>query len=51
MFMDRFHVGGWRRWVFVEPMSEGATLGVGGLVLMLALAHAGVPARPPTTTG
>ena len=22
MFMDRFHVGGWRRWVFVEPLSE-----------------------------
>ena len=19
MFMDRFHVAGWRRWVFVEP--------------------------------
>ena len=26
-FMDRFHVAGWRRWVFVEPLSEGATLG------------------------
>ena len=38
MFMDRFHVAGWRRWVFVEPMSEGATLGAGGLVVMLALA-------------
>ena len=38
MFMDRFHVGGWRRWVFVEPLSEGATLGAGGLVVMLALA-------------
>ncbi len=37
-FMDRFHVAGWRRWVFVEPMSEGATLGIGGLVVMLALA-------------
>ena len=43
IFMDRFHVAGWRRWVFVEPLSEGATLGAGGLVLMLALAHAGVP--------
>ena len=37
-FMDRFHVSGWRRWVFVEPFSEGATLGAGGLVVMLALA-------------
>ena len=38
MFMDRFHVGGWRRWVFVEPLSEGATLGAGGFVVLLALA-------------
>ena len=38
MFMDRFHVGGWRRWRFVEPLSEGATMGMGGLILMLALA-------------
>ena len=38
-FMDRFHVGGWRRWVFIEPLSEGATIGAGGLVLMLALAQ------------
>src|SRR5215203_2730734 len=38
VFMDRFHVAGWRRWVFVEPVSEGLSLGVGGLVLMLALA-------------
>ena len=36
--MDRFHVAGWRRWVLVEPMSEAATLGMGGLVLMLGLA-------------
>lgn len=38
MFMDRFHVGGWRRWVFVEPLSEAATMGAGGFVLLLALA-------------
>jgi penicillin-binding protein 1A len=38
MAMDRYHVGGWRRWVLVEPLSEGATMGAGGLVLMLALA-------------
>lgn len=38
MVMDRFHVGGWRRWLFVEPASEAATMGAGGLVLMLALA-------------
>ena len=37
-FMDRFHVGGWRRWVIVEPLSECATLGLGGLIVMLALA-------------
>jgi penicillin-binding protein 1A len=38
MFMDRFHVGGWRRWLFVEPLSEGATMGAAGLVVLLALA-------------
>jgi len=37
-YMDRFYVGGWKRWVFVEPFSEAATLGLGGLVLLLALA-------------
>jgi len=36
-FMDRFHVAGWRRAV-VEMFSEGATLGAGAAVLMLALA-------------
>src|SRR5262245_7588542 len=36
--MDRFHVGGWRRWAIVEPLSECATLGLGGLIVMLALA-------------
>ncbi len=24
VFMDRFHVAGWRRWYCVEPLSEGA---------------------------
>jgi penicillin-binding protein 1A len=38
VFMDRFHVAGWRRWTLVEPVSEGLTLGTGGLLLMLALA-------------
>ena len=38
-FMDRFHVGRWQRWVFIEPLSEAATLGLGGLILMLALAQ------------
>ena len=38
-FMDRFHVGRWPRWVFIEPLSEAATLGTGGLILMLALAQ------------
>jgi penicillin-binding protein 1A len=36
--MDRAHVAGWRRWFIVEPLSEMATLGTGGLFLMLALA-------------
>jgi penicillin-binding protein 1A len=36
-FMDRFHTAGWRRFV-VELLSEGATLGAAGGVLMLALA-------------
>jgi penicillin-binding protein 1A len=36
--MDRSHVAGWRRWLIVEPLSEMATMGAGGLVLMAALA-------------
>jgi penicillin-binding protein 1A len=36
-FMDRFHVSGWKRW-FNEATSEAATLGLGGLIVMLALA-------------
>jgi penicillin-binding protein 1A len=45
-FMDRFHVADWRRWAVVEPLSEGATLGLGGLMVMLALA---VPAFRETS--
>src|SRR5690242_6312293 len=37
-FMDRFYVGRWKRWVIIEPLSEAATIGLGGAVLMLALA-------------
>src|SRR3974390_460106 len=37
-FMDRFYVGHWKRWIFIEPFSEAATIGLGGLVLLLALA-------------
>src|SRR5262249_5640902 len=37
-FMDRFHGAGWRRWLVVEPLSELATLGTGGLLMALALA-------------
>src|SRR5437762_10893271 len=37
-FMDRFYVGRWKRWVFIEPASEAATIGLGGLLMMLALA-------------
>jgi penicillin-binding protein 1A len=36
--MDRLHVSGWRRWIVVEPLSEAASLGTGGLLLMLAFA-------------
>jgi penicillin-binding protein 1A len=46
VFMDRFHVAGWRRWLFIEPLSEMATLGGCGMVLMLALA---VPAFRETS--
>src|SRR6187401_1144622 len=35
--MDRFHVSGWRRWLN-ELLSEGATLGAFGVVVLLALA-------------
>jgi penicillin-binding protein 1A len=44
-FMDRFHVSGWRRWLN-ELLSEGATLGAFGLVVLLALA---VPAFRETS--
>ena len=44
--MDRSHVAGWRRWLLIEPLSEMATLGTVGLVLMLAL---GVPAFRQTS--
>ncbi len=44
-FMDRFHVTGWRRWLN-ELVSEGATLGTVGVVVMLALA---VPAFRETS--
>src|SRR5262245_36293704 len=36
-FMDKFHVSGWRRGG-VELLSEGATIGAAGLILLLALA-------------
>jgi penicillin-binding protein 1A len=45
-FMDRFYVGRWKRWVFIEPLSEAATIGLGGLILLLALA---VPAFRETS--
>jgi penicillin-binding protein 1A len=46
VFMDRFHVAGWRRWYLVEPVSEAASMGAIGLVVMLALA---IPAFRETT--
>ena len=36
-FMDRFHVAGWRR-LLTELLSEGATIGCAGLILLLAMA-------------
>ena len=45
VFMDRFHVAGWRRWYFVEPASEGLTLGTVGLVAMLARGETIVPQK------
>jgi penicillin-binding protein 1A len=44
-FMDRFYVAGWKR-LFTELFSEAATLGAGGLTLMLALA---IPAFQETS--
>jgi len=44
-FMDRFHVAGWRR-LLNEFVSEAATLGTVGLVLLLALA---IPAFQETS--
>jgi len=44
-FMDRFHVSGWRRWTN-ELVSEAATLGTVGMLLLLALA---VPAFQMTS--
>jgi penicillin-binding protein 1A len=38
VFMDRFHIAGWRRWILIEPLSELGTLGLGGLMLALELA-------------
>jgi penicillin-binding protein 1A len=37
IFMDRFHVSGWRK-ATVEVLSEGVTVGLAGLVALLALA-------------
>lgn len=37
-WMDRWHVAGWKRWLLIEPISEGATWGMAGMILMLALA-------------
>ena len=44
-FMDRFYVTGWQR-LLTELFSEAATLGTGGLVVMLALA---IPAFQETS--
>ena len=46
IFFRRFRVTGWRR-AIIELLSEGATLGAGGSVIMLALA---LPAFDETST-
>ena len=51
MVMDRFHVAGWRRWVFVEPLSEGATHGRRRPRRACWRSRSRRSARPPTTTG
>jgi penicillin-binding protein 1A len=45
-WMDGWHVAGWKRWLLIEPISEGATWGAAGLVILLALA---IPAFRDTT--
>ncbi len=42
-FMDRFYVGRWKRWVFIEPLSEAATIGLGGPDPDAGAGGAGVP--------
>ena len=37
-WMDGWHVAGWKRWLLIEPISEAATWGTIGLIVMLALA-------------
>ncbi len=44
--MHSFHAAGWRRWLIIEPLSEAATWGTVGLLLMLVLA---VPAFRETS--
>ena len=51
MFMDRFHIGGWRRWVFVEPLSEARHHGRRRPGRDAGAGAARRSARPPTTTG
>ena len=40
--MDGWHVAGWRRWILVEPLSEMATLGTGGLLPDAGARHSGL---------
>ena len=51
MFMDRFHVAGWRRWLLVEPFSEGATHRRRRARRRCSRSRSRRSARPPTTTG
>ena len=51
MFMDRFHIGGWRRWTFIEPLSEGATMGARAASSCCSRSRSRRSARPRTTTG
>ncbi len=45
-WMDGWHVAGWKRWLLIEPISEAATWGTAGLIILLALA---IPAFRDTT--
>src|SRR3977135_1943262 len=46
VFMDRFHIPGWRRWVPIEPLSQLGTLGLAGLLPPLPPRSPPLPRTP-----